>query len=518
MVKETTDDEIRTRLSTGITIKSLAEELNMNYKSFAAYCKKHNIVKPDLVDWDKAKELYLSGMSCESVGKELRVSRSKVQTTLKAIMRPKQKSMFGLSPEDVQNIKRRYSEGESATKIAASLNLKHHNIERILKDEGVVLTGVDYSGNVNGHYFDVIDTEEKAYWLGFLAADGWISSKFNAIGLALNGKDIDHLNKFRTSVSLDQQIKWRKARDEVYVLFKSKQMYSRLIVLGFTPKKSQEFVPPKLIPSLEVHFWRGMVDGDGCISLSSTNYLSLDLSGTKEVVFAFVKFLNNYNIRTETPIDLKSHYRVNCWGFEASKALGVLYENSNVYLDRKHKLAVARLTSIGVEGCVNIGQLAAKSFFEKYHYLKTLPVGSSCYGWFKKGVLVGVAAFGSPTAPTPSKMHIGLKIVELRRFALSVNEPNLASKFLAATIKELKSQNKYDLLITFADGAQGHEGIIYKAIGMAQIQSSGRQMVGEINGAKLTGVHLDRHVAKFGIKDIVFKESLGKLKFSLDLR
>jgi len=44
--------------------------------------------------------------------------------------------------------------------------------------------------------FDNIDTEEKAYWLGFLYADGWVSSKGNTVGLTLALKDIEHLKKY----------------------------------------------------------------------------------------------------------------------------------------------------------------------------------------------------------------------------------------------------------------------------------------------------------------------------------
>ena len=52
--------------------------------------------------------------------------------------------------------------------------------------------------------FDEIDSEEKAYWLGFLFADGYISdlkekSKHNYhFELSLKGSDINHLNKFNT--------------------------------------------------------------------------------------------------------------------------------------------------------------------------------------------------------------------------------------------------------------------------------------------------------------------------------
>ena len=46
-------------------------------------------------------------------------------------------------------------------------------------------------------YFDKINTEEKAYWLGFLYADGSISSKEDKIELGLAEKDLHHIEKFK---------------------------------------------------------------------------------------------------------------------------------------------------------------------------------------------------------------------------------------------------------------------------------------------------------------------------------
>ena len=48
------------------------------------------------------------------------------------------------------------------------------------------------------HSFDVIDTEEKAYWLGFLYADGNVSNTKNEVGITLQSSDIKHLYKFKT--------------------------------------------------------------------------------------------------------------------------------------------------------------------------------------------------------------------------------------------------------------------------------------------------------------------------------
>lgn len=45
------------------------------------------------------------------------------------------------------------------------------------------------------HVFDVIDTEEKAYWLGFLTADGYIYSRDNTFGISLASIDKHHVEK-----------------------------------------------------------------------------------------------------------------------------------------------------------------------------------------------------------------------------------------------------------------------------------------------------------------------------------
>jgi hypothetical protein len=52
------------------------------------------------------------------------------------------------------------------------------------------------------HYFEAIDTEEKAYWLGFIATDGWITK--TGLGIGLNVKDRSHLELFSRCVKSDK--------------------------------------------------------------------------------------------------------------------------------------------------------------------------------------------------------------------------------------------------------------------------------------------------------------------------
>lgn len=127
---------------------------------------------------------------------------------------------------------------------------------------------------VDHNYFDLIDSESKAYFLGLLYADGCNVKGNNAVILALAEQDIDLLQKFSSAIGYDFHGKpfYRKNpnaqpmyRVEVY----SKQMSESLARYGCVPQKT--FIikfpeNPPLPENLINHFVRGYFDGDGCLS------------------------------------------------------------------------------------------------------------------------------------------------------------------------------------------------------------------------------------------------------------
>ena len=50
--------------------------------------------------------------------------------------------------------------------------------------------------NFNRNFFSKINTQEKAYWLGFMYADGCNQPEFTRASIQLAISDIDHLKKF----------------------------------------------------------------------------------------------------------------------------------------------------------------------------------------------------------------------------------------------------------------------------------------------------------------------------------
>lgn len=199
---------------------------------------------------------------------------------------------------------------------------------------------------INENIFSSIDTEEKAYWLGFLYADGYISKLNNVIEVSLCEKDLAHLKKLKrfleTSVDIHKRIK--KDKNKEYIGYRlsvsSSKIKEDLESLGCTNAKSSTLKFPKesQVPkSLQVHFIRGYFDGDGCITVAGRTSPALEILGTKEFLEGILNFFNSSNT-IHGFNHCHSVKRIQFFGEEANDILSKMYGNSNIYLDRKYEL------------------------------------------------------------------------------------------------------------------------------------------------------------------------------------
>jgi hypothetical protein len=120
---------------------------------------------------------------------------------------------------------------------------------------------------VKRDYFHLINEQEKAYWLGFLAADGSVICKDGRyiIFFALQEKDRHWLERYRDTVAPGAAI--AKYRDGLYmVTISSKEMVEDLMRYGLLPNKTHSLAFPTTISDEYVaSFILGYFDGDGSL-------------------------------------------------------------------------------------------------------------------------------------------------------------------------------------------------------------------------------------------------------------
>lgn len=109
----------------------------------------------------------------------------------------------------------------------------------------------------------------------------------------------------------------------------------------------------------------------------------------------------------------------------------------------------------------------AKSWVEKWHYSKRIPTGKNyLFGLYHEADLYAVAVYGTGVNPYQAKFLEVHNVVELKRLARS--DPKLdypMTKFISKTVKMLKTEIRFQCLVSFSDPEQGHEGTLYKAAG-----------------------------------------------------
>ena len=212
----------------------------------------------------------------------------------------------------------------------------------------------------NERYFENIDSEEKAYWLGFIAADGCVYKNKQSYRLQINlkGSDIDHLKKFQKAICSDYKItekKVGKAQSNTCQLkINSTKMCNDLIKNNIIERKSIIFEPPILNKNLMNHFIRGYFDGDGWITSykrkDSNGYRNeVGIIGGKKALNYFIDFLPKGFSKYEKYKDDKI-IQISGSSIETiSETYNYLYENATIFLDRKKNVfenIMSRLTEM----------------------------------------------------------------------------------------------------------------------------------------------------------------------------
>lgn len=258
------------------------------------------------------------------------------------------KSIF--TSEQQQYIKSNY-QNTPYKEIAAILNATERQVRGWVNNHcGTKLRQFDKS------YFHTIDSPEKAYWLGFIYADGWVVyseiRRTYELGIQLKSTDWRHLEKFNQSLggahkivfgSEDKYIAgYNNMSHTEYALLRiySKQIVSDLINHGVVQNKTKALDFPR-VQDYFVDFLRGYFDGDGCLYIAqrtSQSQVSFTCANRKFLEYICQVLRDQYSIIGHIYSENDRKNRIQLFGADMRRLLLLMYEDPGaVYLDRKHQ-------------------------------------------------------------------------------------------------------------------------------------------------------------------------------------
>lgn len=247
----------------------------------------------------------------------------------------------------------KYKSGWSTEKLGAYYQVHRVTVLNILKRMRCPrrLCTEHLKLNVNSHYFNDIDDEHKAYWLGFIITDGCVHKNLLAIQLAY--RDYGHLVKFKNDIGSDHLVgkHLNKNHPSCNIQIKDQILINDLSKYGVVPNKTGKEILPYLSSSeLMRHMLRGIIDGDGWITYKSAYRNPQRLDWTVGIVSSNKVFLetiqlfinkslqsNNGYFYTVKKKGYKEYYTLCFSGNEfLEKLLTWLYKDASIYLERKY--------------------------------------------------------------------------------------------------------------------------------------------------------------------------------------
>jgi intein/homing endonuclease len=200
--------------------------------------------------------------------------------------------------------------------------------------------------NIYKNLMDKIDTEEKAYWLGFFYADAYNNEKCGRVVVELQEQDEKHLVKCAHFFGQPRKPFKQLKNGGKYIAYRlelnSKHLTKSLASLGCHQTKSFSITFPAWMPkNLIRHFVRGYFDGDGCI-YTHQDQLGVLIVSTKEMLESIAFLLAKIGVKGHISHPEKytnNTYRLDFGGSrQVKKFCDWIYKDAEIYLDRKYDL------------------------------------------------------------------------------------------------------------------------------------------------------------------------------------
>ncbi len=194
---------------------------------------------------------------------------------------------------------------------------------------------------LNESFFETIDSEIKAYFLGFLFADGYVNEKNNVVDITIHNKDVEILNEFIKYLYPEGRPISIIRKKYVRLVINSKKIVSDLVRHGCIQKKTFKLKYPNIQQKFDSDFIRGYFDGDGSVT-NNNETLNVSIIGTIEFLDSIKNILiTNCNVNDTKYDDRHPNKNNNIRSLRyggnilVNRIYHYLYDNSIICLKRK---------------------------------------------------------------------------------------------------------------------------------------------------------------------------------------
>ena len=250
-----------------------------------------------------------------------------------------------LTTEEIGKIVEMYDQEIPVTEIVEIFSVTKSAVYRRLRQIkgplGKERTVIKRKYTVDESFFEVIDTPDKAYVMGWFYSDGSNDLSRYTASISLAENNSDALYKIRDVIGSNAEIKisqcysWqRQFRLSIY----NKVVSTQIARLGISGNVTYTRTWPEwLSEELQPYFIRGLIEGDGYVSARDSRSYCTGYSGTIMMCEALGKILDKQNIRYR----LNRGKKVNCnlritRHADTVRFLDYIYEDATIYLDRKY--------------------------------------------------------------------------------------------------------------------------------------------------------------------------------------
>jgi len=290
-------------------------------------------------------ELYNQGKNTVEIAKMLGRHDTTIGDYLKSInLKPRNVKMY-FSNQDKERIIELYNDGLSTKKIGEIYGVTDKTIAKILKECNIELRNCGIQTKIINHnYFEIIDSEYKAYFLGIMITDGSIIQQKSrkrspAISLELQSQDKYIIDLFEKEICGNSNTTKVNKKGNAVFRGVSKKMAEDLAKYGVVPNKTFKTYLPKIEDKLMRHLIRGIFDGDGTVYINSNGRLVFGFYGTNTLLNQLKEYLiKEINISNNKVVNKKQH-NVSMLYFskinDVKSFYDFIYQDATIYLKRK---------------------------------------------------------------------------------------------------------------------------------------------------------------------------------------